>query len=262
MELADAADVDLSVFEGVYLDPARRTAGHGNTSRITDPNEYSPSLDFAFDVASRLPTGIKLGPGFDRELIPADAEAQWISVDRDVVELGLWFGLLARPGIRRSALVIGDHGTAELSSDRDSEDAEVGEPGEYLLEPDGAVIRARLIGDLARSIDARMLSAGIAYLTADAPVSTPFATTFRITDRLPWDQRLLKKELAARRIGSLEIKKRGADVDPAALRRTLSLKGPNSATLFVTRVAGRHTALLAERVSPPAAASTDRLIEV
>ena len=262
VELADAADVDLSVFEGVYLDPARRTAGHGNTSRITDPNEYSPSLDFAFDVAGRLPTGIKLGPGFDRELIPAEAEAQWISVDRDVVELGLWFGLLARPGIRRSALVIGDHGTAELSSDRDSEDAEVGEPGEYLLEPDGAVIRARLIGDLARSIDARMLSAGIAYLTADAPVSTPFATTFRITDRLPWDQRLLKKELAARRIGTLEIKKRGADVDPAALRRTLSLKGPNSATLFVTRVAGRHTALLAERVSPPAAASTDRLIEV
>ena len=248
VELADAADVDLSVFEGVYLDPARRTAGHGNTSRITDPNEYSPSLDFVFDVASRLPTGIKLGPGFDRDLIPAEAEAQWVSVDRDVVELGLWFGLLARPGIRRSALVIGDHGTAELSSDADSEDAEVGEPGEYLLEPDGAVIRARLIGDLARSIDARMLSTGIAYLTADAPVSTPFATTFRITDRLPWDQRALKKELAARRIGTLEIKKRGADVDPAALRRALSLKGPNSATLFVTRVAGRHTALLAERV--------------
>jgi hypothetical protein len=248
VELADAADVDLSVFEGVYLDPARRTAGHGNTSRITDPNEYSPSLDFAFDVASRLPTGIKLGPGFDRDLIPAEAEAQWVSVDRDVVELGLWFGLLARPGIRRSALVIGDHGTAELSSDADSEDAEVGELGEYLLEPDGAVIRARLIGDLARSIDARMLSTGIAYLTADAPVSTPFATTFRITDRLPWDQRALRKELAARRIGTLEIKKRGADVDPAALRRALSLKGPNSATLFVTRVAGRHTALLAERV--------------
>ncbi|MCU1422087.1 MAG: SAM-dependent methyltransferase [Microbacteriaceae bacterium] len=248
VELADAADVDLSVFEGVYLDPARRTAGHGNTSRITDPTEYSPSLDFAFDVASRLPTGIKLGPGFDRDLIPAEAEAQWVSVDRDVVELGLWFGLLARPGIRRSALVIGDHGTAELSSAADSEDAEVGELGEYLLEPDGAVIRARLIGDLARSIDARMLSAGIAYLTADAPVSTPFATTFRITDRLPWDQRALKKELAARRIGTLEIKKRGADVDPATLRRALSLKGPNAATLFVTRVAGRHTALLAERV--------------
>ena len=106
-----------------------------------------------------------------------------------------------------------------------------------------------------------MLSTGIAYLTADAPVSTPFATTFRITDRLPWDQRALRKELAARRIGTLEIKKRGADVDPAALRRTLSLKGPNSATLFVTRVAGRHPALLAERVSPPAAASTDRLME-
>ncbi len=248
VELADAADVDLSVFEGVYLDPARRTAGHGATTRITDPADYSPSLDFAFEVARTLPTGIKLGPGIDRDLIPQEAEAQWVSVDREVVELGLWFGLVARPGIRRSALVIGEHGTAELSSGADSEDAEVGEAGEYLLEPDGAVIRARLIGDLARSIDARMMSDGIAYLTADAPVSTPFATTFRITDRLPWDQRTLKKELAARGIGSLEIKKRGVDVDPAALRKTLSLKGQGSATLFVTRVAGKHAALLAERV--------------
>ena len=249
VELADAADVDLSVFDGVYLDPARRTAGHGNTSRITDPADYSPSLDFAFDVATRLPTGIKLGPGLDRDQIPVDAEAQWVSVDHDVVELGLWFGAVARPGIRRSALVIGDHGTAELSAGADSEDAPVGELGEYLLEPDGAVIRARLIGDLARSVGGRMLSDGIAYLTADTPVSTPFASVFRIVERFPWDERLLKKQLAARDIGTLEIKKRGVDVDPAALRRKLSLKGPASATLIVTRVAGKHAALLAERIN-------------
>lgn len=244
---AEAGSIDLNDFGGVYLDPARRTAGHQNTSRITKPADYSPSLDFAFEIGGRKPTGVKLGPGIDRDLIPAQAEAQWISVDREVVELGLWFGALARPGIRRSALVIGDHGTAELSSDADSADVETGRLGEYLYEPDGAVIRARLIGDLARRIGATMLSDGIAYLTSDGAVDTPFATRFRIIETLPFDERSLKKALAARGIGSLEIKKRGVDVDPAQLRKKLALKGSESATLFVTRVGGKHTALLAER---------------
>ena len=249
VEHADVTTFDLDGFDGVYLDPARRTAGHQNTSRISDPADYSPSLDFAFGIADRLPTGIKLGPGIDRDLIPAGAEAQWVSVDRDVVELGLWFGALARPGIRRSALVIGEHGTAELSSNEDSADVETGTLGSYLYEPDGAVIRSRLIGDLGRRIGATMLSDGIAYLASDTALETPFAACFRVIEAFPLDQRRVKAEMASRGIGTLEIKKRGVDVDPATFRRKLSLHGPGAATLVLTRVAGRHTALLCERVT-------------
>ena len=167
---ADAAafelvDSDGAGFDGVWLDPARRAAGHQHSSRLTDPADCSPSLDFAFGLGERLPTGIKLGPGIDRDLIPAEAEAQWVSVDHEVVELGLWFGAVARPGIRRAALVLGRHGSAELTGRADSEDVEAGPLGEYLYEPDGAVIRARLIGDLGRQLGASMLSDGIAYLT-------------------------------------------------------------------------------------------------
>jgi hypothetical protein len=246
---ADVTTFDLDGFDGVYLDPARRTAGHQNTSRLSDPADYSPTLDFAFGIAGRLPTGIKLGPGIDRDLIPGEAEAQWVSVDRDVVELGLWFGALARTGIRRSALVLGEHGAAELFSTEDSADVETGSLGSYLYEPDGAVIRARLIGDFGRRIGATMLSDGIAYLTSDEAVETPFATCFRVLETFPLDERRLRKELATRGIGSLEIKKRGVDVDPAAFRKKLALHGPTSATLVLTRVAGRHTALLCERVT-------------
>ena len=249
VEHADVTDFDLDGFDGVFLDPARRTPGHRNTSRIFDPADYSPPLDFAFRIAERLPTGIKLGPGIDRDLIPAGAEAQWVSVDRDVVELGLWFGALARPGIRRSALVISEHGTAELSSGEDSADVETGPLGGYLYEPDGAVIRSRLIGDLARRIGATMLSDGIAYLTSNTALETPFAACFRVIETFPLDERRVKREMATRGIGSLEIKKRGVDVDPAAFRKKLSLHGPGSATLVLTRVAGRHTALLCERVT-------------
>ena len=244
IENADATAVDLAGFDGVYLDPARRS----DARRLKDPADWSPSLDFAFEIGSRLPTGVKLGPGIDRDLIPAGVEAQWVSVDRDVVELGVWFGAAARPGIGRSALVIGEHGTAELTAAADSADVELGALGEYLYGPDGAVIRARLIGDLARSLDARMISDQIAYLSTDAAVQTPFAVGFRITETLPLDERAIKKRLQALAIGTLEIKKRGVDIDPAQFRAKLSLKGTNNATLFLTRVAGKRVALLAERL--------------
>ena len=110
------------------------------------------------------------------------------------------------------------------------------------------MIRARLIGDVARSLDAHMLSDGIAYLTGNSEGASPFATGFRVLERFPLDERTLKRELRSRAIGTLEIKKRGADIDPAAFRTRLGLKGPNSATLVLTRVDGRHAALLCERL--------------
>ena len=244
VENLDAEHADLAGVDGVYLDPARRNA----SKRLKNPLDWSPSLDFAFGLAERYPTGIKLGPGIDRELIPDDAEAQWVSVDRDVVELGLWFGALARPGIRRAALVMGAHGAAELTASADSADVEVGALGEYIFEPDGAVIRARLIGDLARQLDARMVSAEIAYVTADKAAVTPFASCFRVVANFALDQRTIKRELSARNIGTLEIKKRGVDIDPAEFRAALSLKGVESATLVLTRVEGKRRALLVERV--------------
>ncbi len=244
VENADAESFDLTGVDGVYLDPARRDGA----TRLRNPADFSPSLDFVFHLAQRLPVGVKLGPGIDRDLIPNDAEAQWISVDRDVVELGLWFGPLAREGIRRAALVISDRGSAELVGEADSADAAVGTLGAYLYEPDGAVIRARLIGDLARQLNARMLDSTIAYATADQPIETPFAACFRVIADFALDQRSLKRELAARAIGTLEIKKRGVDIDPAAFRTALALKGDQSATLILTRIAGKRRAILAERV--------------
>jgi SAM-dependent methyltransferase len=245
IEHADVTEFDLSGIGAVFLDPARRNP----SKRLSNPADWTPSLDFAFGLAQRFPAGVKLAPGIDRALLPETCEAQWVSIGREVVEVGAWFGSLARPGIRRAALVIGDGVTNELTAAADSEDAELGSLGEYLYEPDGAVIRARLIGDLARNLDGRMLDRSIAYFTSDSAVATPFATAFRVVESFPFDEKLLKKELATRKIGALEIKKRGMDVDPAQLRGRLALKGSGSATLILTRVAGKRVALLAERVS-------------
>ncbi len=242
-----AEDVDLTGIDAVWLDPARRTAGHGETTRV-GAGDWSPPLDWVFGLSARLPAGIKLGPAFDRSLIPDDAEAQWISVDGSTIELVVWTGILARPGVRRAALVIRGGQAAELVASGDAPDAPVRGLGAYLHEPEGAVIRARLIGEVARTIGAGMLDQRIAYLTSDAPASSPFVQSFRVREQLPNDIKALGRALRDRGIGTLEIKKRGVDIDPAVLRTKLKPSGAESATLFVTRIGHTRTTLLADRV--------------
>ncbi len=245
---ARAEETSLEGIEAVWLDPARRSPGHEETTRLRAA-DYTPPLDWAFALAARIPAGIKLGPAFDREEIPADAEAQWISVDGSTVELVLWTGALARPGVRRAALVMRGDDAHELTAAADAEDAPVRELGAFVHEPEGAVIRARLIGEVARALDAGMLDPRIAYLTSDAAVTSPFVRSFRIREELPFDTKKLARALRERGIGRLEIKKRGVDLDPATLRTRLKLSGDAEATLLLTRTGGRRRALLADRVA-------------
>jgi len=242
-----AEETDLTGIDAVWLDPARRTSGHGETRRVA-ASDYTPSLEWAFGLAERLPTGIKLGPAFDRDDLPTDGEAQWISADGSTIELVVWSGALARPDVRRSALVLRGDRAAELTAPGDAADAEPRELGAYLHEPDGAVIRARLIGDVARTLDAGMLAGGTAYMTSDAGRTSPFATTFRVREVLPLKPRDIDAAVKRAGIGVLEIKKRGVDVDPAQFRKKLTLSGSASATLFLTRIGDRRVAVLADRV--------------
>jgi len=134
----------------------------------------------------------------------------------------------------------------------ESSDPHVGELGAFVYEPHGAVIRSRLIGDLARSLGAHALDEHIAYLSADEHAPTPFADTFRVLEVLPLDPKKISRVLADRQVGTLEIKKRGVDVDPATFRTKLRLSGPESATLLLMRLgsgaSSRRIAVLAERV--------------
>ncbi|MFE7843920.1 SAM-dependent methyltransferase [Microbacterium sp. NPDC057407] len=247
---ATAQQTDLSGVEAVWLDPARRTAGHSETAR-TRPEDWSPPLNWAFDLARRLPAGIKLGPGLDRHLIPDDVEAQWVSADGSTIELVVWSGALARDGVRRAALVLRDGEGHELTAASDSPDEPVRGLGAFVHEPDGAVIRARLIGEVARSLDAGMLDEHIAYLTSDAALTSPFVSSFRVRESMPAKVPTINAALRAHGIGRVEIKKRGVDVDPAQFRRKLVLKGEAEATLLLTRIGTRRIAVLADRVSRP-----------
>ena len=69
-----------------------------------------------------------------------------------------------------------------------------------------------------------------------------------MVDELPFREKPLKAALQVRRIGTLTIKKRGVDIVPEELIKRLKLKGPNPATVIMTRVHGDGRAFLVERI--------------
>ena len=252
VECADVTSVALDGCDAVFLDPARR----GERGRVFDPDAYSPPWSFAVGLADRFPaSGFKVAPGIPHEQIPAAAEAEWVSDAGDVKEAGIYFGTL-RTAERRATLLPGGHTLVAAGEP----DPKPGEIGQYLYEPDGAVIRARLIGELASALGARTIDPTIAYLTADQYTPTPYAAAYEITDVLPFTVKKLRALVAERGYGTLAIKKRGADIDPAALRKQLRPTGPktNAATIIVTRHLGRHVALVARETATPTTSSADR----
>ncbi len=94
-----------------------------------------------------------------------------------------------------------------------------------------------------------MVSKDIAYITGDTDLTSSFAHTFAIDTVLPVKEKDIQKWIRQEGIGTLEIKKRGVDIDPAAFRNKLRLEGEKQATLILTRVDGVRSAIMAHRIS-------------
>jgi SAM-dependent methyltransferase len=235
----DVMDFDVSAVDAAFVDPARRRGG----SRTFDPRAYSPPYSFVLDLASRVPaTAAKLAPGIPHDVLPAGAEAEWVSVSGDVVECALWCGSLAGAVARRAtvlpagATVTGDGLTR----------APAGAVGRWLYEPDGAVIRAGLVAEVARELEGHLLDTTIAYVTGDRLVGSPFATGYEVLEVLPFGLKRLRSMLRSRDVGRLTIKKRGSAIEPETLRRQLRLHGSAEATIVVTRIAGQPSVLVVQ----------------
>lgn len=255
---ADAMEVDLAAegVDAVFADPARRAAGR----RLTDPEQWSPALSRVLALRERVEAlGVKVAPGIDHALLPADSHAQWVSVDGDVVEAGIWCGPLAPEGPGRSALclrtgpdgvarphVLHDPACTNPSSPPEQLDPVTGpeDLSPFIHEPDGAVIRAGLVAEVARRLGARPVGDRIAYLTGDAPAPAelaPFVRSWRLVDVLPLHVKALRTRVRQDRIGRLEIHKRGVDQSPDLLRKQVRPSGAESETWLLTRVGARDT---------------------
>ncbi|HEX6969003.1 MAG TPA: methyltransferase domain-containing protein [Micromonosporaceae bacterium] len=245
VECADATRFDVGRVDAVFCDPARRRSGR----RVFDPGDYSPPWDFILGLARRVPrTVVKVAPGIDHALLPPGAEAEWVSVDRDLVEATLWCGPLA--AVPRRATLLSGGTSVELTGDGTAE-APVGEVRRYLYDPDPAVIRAHLVAEFAATVDGVLADPAIAYVYADRARATPYARCLEVTDVLPFSLKRLRALLRDRKVGRMEILKRGSALDPQRLRHDLRLTGTEAASLVLTRVAGTPTALICQPVIGP-----------
>jgi SAM-dependent methyltransferase len=225
----------------VFADPARRSGGR----RVFDPRGYVPRLDLVLGWLPRLDAlGVKVAPGVDYDALPAEVEVEIVSLRGDVKEAVLWGGG-ARRGPRRTATLLPG---GDVLTDEPVATPVVRPPGAFLLEPDGAVVRAHLVAQLAARVGGWLFDETIAYLAADAVVPTPFGRWYVVREVMPFGLKPLRARLRAYDAGPLVVKKRGTAVEPDQLRKQLKLTGSREVTVVLTRAAGKQIAMVVEPV--------------
>ncbi|MCW2613057.1 MAG: SAM-dependent methyltransferase [Frankiales bacterium] len=234
---ADVTALPLPPGSDVFVDPARRAGGR----RVFDPRAYSPPLDVVLAWRGRVRSlGAKVAPGVDHDALPDDVEVELVSLHGDVKEAVLWTGA-SRRGHARSATLLP---AGDVLLDDPVPAVQVRPPGTWLMEPDGAVVRAHLVAQAAHQVGGWLLDETIAYVSADARVPTPYGRWFEVLEVMPFGLKPLRERLRAHDAGPLVVKKRGTAVEPDVLRKQLKLTGSREVTIVLTRVAGRQVAMV------------------
>ncbi|OFM58751.1 SAM-dependent methyltransferase [Corynebacterium sp. HMSC058E07] len=194
----------------VVADPARRNS----SGRIAKLEDLQPPLPELMDCYDNLV--VKCAPGIDYSEF--DGHVEVVSVDGGVKETCLYSpGILGRG---RQAVVMGASSVKETVSSDEPETDRVGGVGRYIVDPDGAIVRAGLVRQYAARHGLWQLDPHIAYLTGD---ELPAGVRgFEVLEAVP----LKKARPALVGLGakSVEILVRGVDVDPDELRKKWKLK--------------------------------------
>lgn len=233
----------------LVADPGRRSSAG---RRVWRPDAFTPPLDALVDAASQgLGAGgrdlvVSTTPGLDFSRVGWAAEVELVSLDGRVREAALWSAGLA--GTRRRASVLSSGGPGWEVTDAEDDTCEVRPVGEWIVDPDGAVVRAGLVRQWGARHGLGRLDAHLAYLTGDTP--PPGVRAFRVLEEGRFSEKTLRQVLRRRGVGRVEILVRGVDVDPALLRPRLELHGPEEVTVVLARLdAGPRAYVCSARVS-------------
>ncbi|TCP48626.1 hypothetical protein EV191_110186 [Tamaricihabitans halophyticus] len=223
----------------VFADPGRRDKAGRRSWR---PSDYAPPLGELAEVYGNRELVVKCAPGIDRSAVPWAREFEVVSLDGRVREACLWAGALAGP--RSTATVLGSDGSAWSVTEDEPDDCVEREPGAWLVDPDGAIVRAGLVRQYAARHGLGQLDERIAYLTGDHP--PPGVRAFRVLEHGKFREKSLRQALRARGVGKLEILARGVDIDPDELRNRLKPKGEAAVSVLLTRIGRAPHAFICE----------------
>jgi len=214
----------------VVVDPGRRSGGR----RRFHVDDYQPGLGRLIDAYRDREFAVKCSPGIDFDHVRRlgfGGEIEVTSYRGSVREACLWSAGLSGPGVRRRASVL-DRG--EQITDTEPDECPVRPAGRWIVDPDGAVVRAGLVRHYGARHGLWQLDPDIAYLCGDR--LPPGVRGFEVLEQLAFDERRLRRALAALDCGALEILVRGVRVDPDALRGRLRPRGDRPLSVVITRI--------------------------
>ncbi|CAN5910866.1 hypothetical protein BH23PLA1_BH23PLA1_15850 [soil metagenome] len=231
----------------IQIDPDRRTGAR----RARSLNDYVPGPAVLAGLAQSAPGGaIKLGPAsdFEAHFGGPGFEIELVSLDGECKDATVWFGSLTT--CRRRASVLTSRGLSESWTDRDGPTgtrAPVVPLGGLIFDPDPALGRAGLLDGFAVAQGLGRVAAGVDFLAGEPRLASRFLTTFEVVEVLSMDIKRLRRRIAERGLGPLEIKPKGLDIRPEELRSRLRPPGPEPASLLLIGGDGPARAVLARR---------------
>lgn len=234
----DALSVDLQTCQAVFADPDRRSQG----KRHINVEDYSPPLSAIVDHYQNCDClAVKLAPAVDlADLSRWHCEQEFIAVAGELKECLLWFHA-GRTSTRRATLLP----QGLTLTDNDQANNDIGDLESYVYDPNPAVTRADLLGQLAFLLEGHVFGHGLGYVTSTKLHETPWAAAFAVDEIMPLHVKHLRQWLRHRNVGRVEIRKRGSSWDVNNLQRQLKLNGDEFQVMFLIREGRQEQVILA-----------------
>lgn len=257
--VADATDPDvlagllagLTPSDIVFVDPARRDPAGGRDLASArsrperDPERWSPPWSWVQGI--RHPRiAAKVAPGSSP---PPGWEAEWVSVDRTIVECSLASWALA--GVARRAVVMRPAPATVVDADPSLTCPRADVVGSWVHEPDPAISRAGAVAALAAQQGLSAIDADSSWLTGEAPSSSPALRSYLVVAELVGSPRQQRRQLADRAVSRLTVKSRDVAAEPREVLRSLGLTEGPDLVLVMTRREGRALSLLTQPARRP-----------
>jgi len=273
--------VEISETDAIWADPSRRSV----RGRARTVHEYSPALSeiiqwveskTSFSPRSNIRRcGIKIGPVDDFE--PNENwKQEFIGYGGECKEKILWYGVEKAP---RSVHIV-DKGltlkqfaipipipitntstNASTNASTTSFENQVGnlvgvrmvEPGDFIVEPHSALIASGLLNQYYSSHGVSVMDAKIAYgLTTNPTNVLDWCAAFKVilVDKGIGEKPIRKRVAELNWNNRTEIKKRGIQIDPDVLHRSITFCNSNSAgVIILTRIGDKRYVIYATRVA-------------
>ncbi|NTW52234.1 MAG: hypothetical protein HGB22_06575 [Chlorobiaceae bacterium] len=227
-------------FDWVFVDPARREKGGRSVGLEATSPDVVALHDLMLQKASRV--CIKASPALEisrlEEKLPSLSSIVVLSIEGECKEILLMLDrdrVAVKPASVRAVCL--EEGVYEIGSqDGEVPDRQVApEAGSWLYEPDAAIIKARLTGQLARNLKIEFLNHSVDYLTSDRMVGNFPGRSFRVEDVVAFKPKSFRAELEGRGISRAAIQRRDFPLSVDELRKKYRIGESSELFMFFTK---------------------------